>query len=82
MPEELLCSGVVQYYFQPLGIIVAETQEIAETAASMVNVRYTPGKKPLLTIREILTAGATERIHEEASMKASGKGNCARQCLL
>ncbi|KAF2900359.1 hypothetical protein ILUMI_05828 [Ignelater luminosus] len=74
VPEELFCSGVVKYYFQPLGIIVADTQELADTAANMVEVKYRSGAKPFLSIRQILEAGATDRIHEEASLKASQKG--------
>ncbi|KAF2897493.1 hypothetical protein ILUMI_08680, partial [Ignelater luminosus] len=74
VPEELFCSGVVKYYFQPLGMIVANTQELAETAANMVKAEYSPGEKPFLSIRQILAAGANDRTREDASLKASRKG--------
>ncbi|KAF2895406.1 hypothetical protein ILUMI_10770 [Ignelater luminosus] len=74
VPEELFCSGVVKYYFQPLGMIVANTQELAEMAADMVKAEYSPGENPFLSIRQILAAGANDRIHEEASLEASRKG--------
>lgn len=73
--EEVFCSGTVRHYFQPLGIIVAKSQELAEQAADLVKVTYNPStKKPFLTIREILAANASDRIFEEASIKATSKG--------
>ncbi|KAF2883573.1 hypothetical protein ILUMI_22637 [Ignelater luminosus] len=71
VPEELFCSGVVKYYLQPLGIIVANNQELAEMAAGMVKADYSPGEKPFLSIRQILAAGVNDRIREDASLKAS-----------
>ncbi|CAD6991713.1 unnamed protein product [Ceratitis capitata] len=39
-PEEIFCSGVVRYYDQPLGVVVALTSDIAKRAASKVKVIY------------------------------------------
>ncbi|XP_065087118.1 uncharacterized protein LOC135708873 [Ochlerotatus camptorhynchus] len=38
--EEILCSGEVRFYGQPVGIIVAETFEIANNAVKWVEIRY------------------------------------------
>lgn len=73
--EEIFCSGVVQFYFQPVALVVAETHELAERGARMVKVAYTSSaKKPLLNIREVLKAGAKDRIEPEASLKPTRKG--------
>ncbi|KAJ8949770.1 hypothetical protein NQ318_018999 [Aromia moschata] len=67
--EEIFCSGVVQYYHQPIGIIVADNHDVAVAAAELVEVSYsTPTHKPLLTTRDVLRAGATDRIHHETTV--------------
>lgn len=79
--EELFCSGVVKYYFQPIGIVVATSQLVAEKAADAVAVSYVEGKrKPLVTVREILKAKATDKIINEGQTDATSKGEqfCAR----
>ncbi|KAF2904753.1 hypothetical protein ILUMI_01423 [Ignelater luminosus] len=82
VPEEVFCSGTVKYYFQPVGIIVAKTQELAERAADLVKVTYNPStKKPLLTVREVLAANDPNRVSEEASMKATSKGNDVKHII-
>lgn len=54
-PEEVLCSGQVKYYDQPIGIIVAETDDLARRAALIVQVKYKKQKKhPLLSIEEAI----------------------------
>lgn len=74
--EELFCNGSVKYYSQPVGVVVAVTEELAEKAADLVNVTYSPGKhKPLLTIRQILAAKATDKIFEDSRIKATRRGN-------
>lgn len=73
--EELFCSGTVKYYHQPIGIIVANDQMLAVQAASKVKVFYTAAeKKPVLTIQEVLNANAKDRIKEQTTIVASGKG--------
>ncbi|CAH0550009.1 unnamed protein product [Brassicogethes aeneus] len=56
-PEELFCSEKVLYYDQPVGLIVAQSQSIADKAADSVQVKCKlPGTKPLLKIRDVLNA--------------------------
>ncbi|XP_046968170.1 aldehyde oxidase 1-like [Vanessa cardui] len=50
--EELLCDGEVKFYNQPIGIIVAESQKLAEKAATMVKVKYSNVAAPEIDIRE------------------------------
>lgn len=72
--EELFCSGVVQYYSQPIGIVVCESQELAEKAAELVEVVYLLSEvKPLLTIRDVLRAERKERIENKNHIKPSAK---------
>ncbi|XP_065165292.1 uncharacterized protein [Atheta coriaria] len=70
LPEEELMfvpvNGKVQYYFQPVGIIAAKSQKLAELAADMVQVEYVhPTTSPLLTIRDVLNNNETSRITSE-----------------
>ncbi|CAH0562395.1 unnamed protein product [Brassicogethes aeneus] len=66
MEEELFCSGVVQYYHQPIGVVVARTQELAEKAADLVDVQYGESKvKPLVSIRDVLKANRKEKIVQD-----------------
>ncbi|CAH0400121.1 unnamed protein product [Chilo suppressalis] len=50
--EEVLCSGAIKYFNQPLGIIVAETQYLADKAVKLVKVTYSNVKKPIIDINE------------------------------
>lgn len=80
--EEIFCSGIVKYYFQPVGITVATSQEVAEQAAELVKISYIEGKqKPLLTVRDILKAGAKDKIVEEGKVEAKSKGTDVKKVL-
>ena len=46
--EELLCSGDIGYAGQPIGVIVAESYSIAQSAADKVVINYTKTGLPLL----------------------------------
>lgn len=49
--EEVLASTKVQYHNQPIGIIVAETQHIANEAAKLVTATYTNVMTPVTDIK-------------------------------
>lgn len=73
--EEIFCSGKVQYYFQPVGIIVAKSHKAALAAADLIQIIYkTPDQKPLLTVRDILKANAKEKIVHEQTVTPTRKG--------
>lgn len=74
VPEELFCSGTVQYFYQPVGLILAVSEEIAEKAAASVKITYNAGPRPYLTIRDILSCNAKERIFHETDHPATRKG--------
>ncbi|KAL4715613.1 hypothetical protein ACJJTC_006192, partial [Scirpophaga incertulas] len=70
--EEILCSGNVKYYNQPIGIIVADSQHLAERAAKSVYVKYVNIKKPILDIKE--AKNDSSRTTFVVSKPAIGKG--------
>lgn len=73
--EELFCSGRVQYYDQPIGIIVAQTHVLATKAAGLVEVTYSaPTQRPYLSIKDVLDANDTSRIHEATTIVAKNRG--------
>nr|XP_026487932.1 xanthine dehydrogenase 1-like [Vanessa tameamea] len=53
--EVLLCDGEVKFFNQPIGIIVAESQKLAEKASTLVNVKYNNVVAPEIDIRESIT---------------------------
>lgn len=53
LPEEIFASKNIKYYDQAIGIIVAETEKLANRAALLVKVDYkVDKKKPILTIND------------------------------
>lgn len=75
--EELFCSGTVKHYDQPVGVVVASSYAIAREAADKVKIYYDPPRqKPLVTVRDVLKAGAKDRVKVQSEIKASKKGLC------
>ena len=60
MPEEVFSSGKIYYAGQSVGIVVAETPELAAKAASLIKIEYENVQKPVLTIQEALKIGNRE----------------------
>jgi xanthine dehydrogenase molybdopterin-binding subunit B len=57
----LFAACVTEYVGQPLGIILADSADLAEHAANRVSVTYGPppaGKKAVITIQDAITAGS------------------------
>ncbi|XP_013192263.2 uncharacterized protein LOC106136308 [Amyelois transitella] len=53
-PEIIFVEKEISYYDQPLGVIVAETEKLANRAALLVQVKYKADKrKPILSINEL-----------------------------
>lgn len=50
--EEVLSSGNVKYYNQPIAIVVAETRALAEKAAKLVKVKYINVETPVVDVKE------------------------------
>lgn len=49
---EILCNGIVKHHNQALGIIVAESEKLANRAACLVKVKYRRVRKPIVTIED------------------------------
>uniref|UniRef100_A0A240PL19 FAD-binding PCMH-type domain-containing protein n=1 Tax=Anopheles epiroticus TaxID=199890 RepID=A0A240PL19_9DIPT len=63
--EQIFCSEKVLYHGQPVGLIVAETFNLANRASKLVKVQYettTTARYP--TVKDVLRAKATERLHD------------------
>ncbi|KAH1015763.1 hypothetical protein HUJ04_007098 [Dendroctonus ponderosae] len=53
--EKLFCSDSIEYYYQPVGIIVAITHDLAQSAGEMVEIRYgASAKNAILSINDAL----------------------------
>ncbi|GAB0100744.1 xanthine dehydrogenase [Sergentomyia squamirostris] len=77
-PDELFCSGTVLYHSQPVGIILADTMELALKAATAVRITYSKPDdvKLLLSVDDVLEAGAVDRIFDyENLLEAESRGS-------
>ncbi|XP_055372025.1 uncharacterized protein LOC129606005 [Condylostylus longicornis] len=64
-PEEIFCSEKVLYYGQPLGMILADTLDLAKEASLLVKVNYSKTTDPVYpTIKDVFDNKAYERIQE------------------
>ncbi|XP_071054779.1 xanthine dehydrogenase-like [Onthophagus taurus] len=74
--EKIFADKMIEYYSQPVGMVLGTTQEIAERAADLVTVQYTkPTKKPLLTIPDIIKKNDTTKIVIDSKVDRKTKGN-------
>ncbi|KAJ3639857.1 hypothetical protein Zmor_003191 [Zophobas morio] len=73
--EEIFCSGRVLYHHQPIGILVGNSQAVVQSAISLIEATYDPPTvAPLLTVRQILKEGRTDRIHDGKTIQPTRKG--------
>ncbi|KPJ06623.1 Xanthine dehydrogenase [Papilio machaon] len=81
--EEILCSKVVRFYGQPVGIIVADREKTANKAAELVKVNYTVNQnKPLLTIDDVLKSDEKDkRIVTDKVVEPTDKGDDVKAVL-
>ncbi|XP_004537241.1 indole-3-acetaldehyde oxidase isoform X1 [Ceratitis capitata] len=61
--EELFATGAVKYYNQPIGVLVAESNKIANEAAELVKLTYA-GKAEMVfpTLHDVLNSACSDRI--------------------
>lgn len=55
--EEVFASGKVLYAGQGIGLVIAESYDVASQASKMVKVEYANVQKPILTIKDALDNG-------------------------
>lgn len=70
--DEVFSSGKIHYAGQAIGLIVAETQDLALRAAKLVKVTYKNHKPPVLTLRDAIKTkeNLMHKTDEEAIAKA------------
>lgn len=74
--ELLFAEKDVLYAGQPVGVIVAETHNLANEAANLVEVKYSESlkKKPVITIEDALAMKDETRFMHSISIPAKQKG--------
>ncbi|XP_055621822.1 uncharacterized protein LOC129765481 [Toxorhynchites rutilus septentrionalis] len=80
--EEIFCSEEVLYHGQPVGIILADTFDLAHRAAQQVEICYSePDGKPVLpTLKHVLAADASDRIHDQPYDKIGERYGSTENC--
>ncbi|XP_023247177.1 xanthine dehydrogenase-like [Copidosoma floridanum] len=78
--EILFAEKEIRYAGQPYGMVVADSQNLAQYAASRVKLVYTPGpqRKPIITINDAVASNDKTRISKNVDMPAqapAGKSN-------
>ncbi|XP_026318629.1 xanthine dehydrogenase 1-like [Hyposmocoma kahamanoa] len=70
--EPLLSDGVIEYYHQPIAIIVAKTRKIADRAAELIKIIYSDVRKPIVDIK--IAKRDPRRVFLLATMPATEAG--------
>ncbi|CAH1396596.1 unnamed protein product [Nezara viridula] len=77
--EELFCSGNVLYAGQPVGIVVAKTEDVANRAANYINIDYIESQEELcLTVKDVLRSGKVSKIRHFSKHKPNRNINLER----
>ncbi|KAG5332878.1 XDH dehydrogenase, partial [Acromyrmex heyeri] len=78
LPEDelLFAEKDILYAGQPIGVIVAETHNIANEAAKLVEITYSDRmKNPVISIEDALDVGDETRIRQSVTIPTKRKGN-------
>lgn len=79
--EELFADEIVKFYDQPLGIVVADSEKLANRASLLVRVKYKKNKRgPLLTINEV-RAQDPSRVNLFLAVPARDRGTNVRKVI-
>ncbi|KAL0109815.1 hypothetical protein PUN28_013466 [Cardiocondyla obscurior] len=75
--KDVLCAG------QPIGVIAAETHNLANEAAKLVEVKYVDvlKKKPVITIEDALLTKDETRLLQTVNVPAQRKGKNVKQTI-
>ncbi|KAK9891879.1 hypothetical protein WA026_017364 [Henosepilachna vigintioctopunctata] len=80
--EKIFADGFIEYFHQPIGILVGSNRNVLEDAKNLIEVTYeAPKTKPLLYIRDILKANATDKLVKEEEVKHKKQGNDIKKTL-
>ncbi|XP_039280868.1 xanthine dehydrogenase/oxidase isoform X1 [Nilaparvata lugens] len=71
--EKIFCDEDVWYAGQPIGVIVADSWDLANRAARLVKVEYSHLNKPLITVPDVLATKDQTRIMPLGEVKAKSK---------
>ncbi|XP_039304286.1 xanthine dehydrogenase 1 isoform X2 [Solenopsis invicta] len=81
--EVLFAENDVLYAGQPVGVIAAETHNLAHEAAKLVEIKYTESlnRKPVISIEDALATKDESRFMQTISIPAKKKGNNVKQTI-
>lgn len=69
LDEEVFCSGDVKYYNQPLAVVVATSQSVANKAAKLVKTQYTNVFKLVIDVKEAKTDSKRNTLYKEKKQR-------------
>lgn len=72
--EKLFCADSIEYFYQPIGLIVAITHDLAQSASEMVDIHYAAtAKNPILSITDALE-NDPNRVSKMRVIKSGAEG--------